>query len=461
MPKAGSAYVYSYVSVGEFVAFTIGWNLILEYVIGTASVARGLSGYFDALIGNRMGNFWRDLMPIDVSFLADYPDFFSFGIIMVLAGVLSVGVRESSLLNNVFTGVNLVTVAIVLVSGSIKADPANWWIPEEDVPEGFGVGGFMPFGFAGVMAGAATCFYGFIGFDVVATTGEEAINPKRNIPLAIVISLIVIFLAYFGISTVLTMMLPYYKQNPDAPFPYVYDQIGWTTIKWIVSIGAIFALCTSLLGAMFPLPRILYAMGNDGMIFKIMKKVNSRTQTPLIATILSGLLAATMAAVFNLSQLIDMMSIGTLMAYSIVAICVLILHYDAPNDDSSDHASSMTTIIRQMTNFKFTNEPTKLSSNIAKVSIVTYGILSIFLCSILKFEMNAVTITLLSIVAVALFLNMLVIARQPVDNSVELSFKVPLVPFLPCLSVLINLYLMFQLDVPTWIRFGVWMILGE
>ena len=465
MPKAGSAYVYSYVSVGEFVAFTIGWNLILEYVIGTSSVARGLSGYIDALIDNRMGNFWRDLMPIDVSFLAEYPDFFSFVIIMVLAGVLSVGVRESSLLNNVFTTVNLVTVAIVLIAGSLKADPANWKIAKEDIPDGVrgGEGGFMPYGIAGVMAGAAKCFYGFVGFDCVATTGEEAINPKRNIPLAIVISLVIIFFAYFGISTVLTMMWPYYDQNPDAPFPYVFDQIGWTTIKWIVSIGAIFALCTSLLGAMFPLPRVLYAMGNDGIIFKFMKRVNARTQTPLIATILSGLLAATMALLFNLHQLIDMMSIGTLLAYTIVAICVLVLRYDAPNQlvGSDGYTASLTTIIRQMTNFKFTKESNNLSSNIAKVSVTTYGILCIVFCSILEFKFTAITISLLLVVSAAMILNMVIIARQPVDHSIELSFKVPLVPVLPCLSILMNLYLMFQLDGPTWIRFGVWLVLGK
>jgi solute carrier family 7 (cationic amino acid transporter), member 3 len=240
------------VSVGEFVAFTIGWNLILEYVIGTSSVARGLSGYIDALIDNKMGDFWHSLFPMNIDFLAKYPDFFSFIIVMVLSGVLAFGVKESSLLNNIFTVVNLLTVSIVLVAGFIKADPANWAIPKENIPEGVrgGEGGFMPYGIAGVMAGAAKCFYGFVGFDCVATTGEEAKNPKRNIPLAIVISLIIIFFAYFGISTVLTMMWPYYLQNPEAPFPHVFQEIGWIEIKWIVSIGAIFALCTSLLGAM-------------------------------------------------------------------------------------------------------------------------------------------------------------------------------------------------------------------
>lgn len=204
------------------------------------------------------------------------------------------------------------------------------------------------------MAGAAKCFYGFVGFDCVATTGEEAKNPQRNIPLSIVISLIIIFLgiyrqliennimsfwqkhllkflAYFGISTVLTMMWPYYLQvfewiyfshnallhyfflkNPTAPFPHVFQEIGWIEVKWIVSIGAIFALCTSLLGAMFPLPRVLYAMAQDGILFKVLKKIHPKRQTPIVATMLSGLFAAVMALIFDLHQLIDMMSIGTL-----------------------------------------------------------------------------------------------------------------------------------------------------
>lgn len=211
----------------------------------------------------------------------------------------------------------------------------------------------MPFGFNGVMMGAAKCFYGFVGFDAVATTGEEAKNPQRNIPIAIVASLVIILLAYFSISTVLTMIWPYYDQvriraftvivcslrtptniyfllllyfqNVDAPFPYVFDKIGWATIKWIVNIGAAFALCTSLLGAMFPLPRILYAMGSDGVIFKILAVVHPKTMTPILGTVISGLFTGVMTLIFNLQQLIDMMSIGTLLAYTIVAISVLIL----------------------------------------------------------------------------------------------------------------------------------------
>lgn len=400
---------------------------------------------------------------MNVNFLAPYPDFFAFGVILLLAAILSLGVRESSLLNNVFTTINVVVIAVVLVAGGMNADPKNWTIPKEDIPEGVrgGEGGFMPYGIAGVMAGAAKCFYGFVGFDCVATTGEEAKNPKRNIPLAIIFSLIIIFLAYFGISTVLTMMWPYYAQNPSAPFPYVFDQIGWITVKWIVSIGACFALTTSLLGAMFPLPRVLYAMGKDGIIFKIFAKIHPKTQTPLIATILSGFLAAIMALAFDLQQLIDMMSIGTLMAYTIVAICVLILHYKCPDEMESSQTPSQTTLIRQLTNFKYAKEPNKLSSGITKIGVCTFSILAMALSGLLKFDFSAVTIALMSIVAAALVLNILIIYRQPRDRSIDLTFEVPLVPFLPCVSILVNLYLMFQLDANTWIRFCVWLVLGK
>lgn len=329
------------------------------------------------------------------------------------------------------------------------------------------------------MAGAAKCFYGFVGFDCVATTGEEAKNPKRNIPLSIVFSLIIIFIAYFGISTVLTMMWPYYLQvthevylnarnvhikfyfkNPTAPFPHVFQEIGWIEIKWIVSIGAIFALCTSLLGAMFPLPRVLYAMAQDGILFKTLKKVHPKTQTPIVATILSGLLAALMALIFDLHQLIDMMSIGTLLAYTIVSICVLVLRY---NDDAMVDEIDVTLpqFLRQLANINFNKRPNSLSSSITKIGVVVFSLLSIVICALLGYaEMSsAVTITLIGIVCAAMLLVVLIIGRQPPAED-NLSFKVPWVPVVPCLSVFINLYLMFQLDMHTWIRFVVWIIIG-
>ncbi|GBP33885.1 Cationic amino acid transporter 2 [Eumeta japonica] len=383
VPKAGSAYVYSYVSVGEFIAFTIGWNLILEYVIGTASVAKGMANYIDSLCNNTMATAMTQWAPIDISFLAGYPDFFAFLLVMLITILLAVGVKESTKLNNLFTALNLLTVVVVLVTGAINSDPANWKIEPANIPEEYrdkaGGGGFMPFGLAGVMAGAAKCFFGFVGFDCVATTGEEAKKPKRDIPLSIIISLAIIFVSYFSIATVLTMMWPYYLQDADAPFPYVFAQVGMPVVKWVVTVGAIFALCTSLLGAMFPLPRVLYAMGSDGVLFRPLAAINMRTKTPLLATILSGLLSAIMATIFNLNQLIDMMSIGTLLAYTIVATSVLILRYEEESSielGDKPRPDSPYTVAKQTFNLLGIKQPTTLSSNIAKITIFIFSALS-------------------------------------------------------------------------------------
>ena len=277
VPKAGSAYVYSYVTVGEGIAFVIGWNLILEYAIGTASVARGYSGYLDSLLNKTMANAFRNLLPINVPFLSPYPDLCALVITLLLTLILCIGVKESTRFNNIFTCLNICVVVFVTFCGLIKADLKNWQL---EPVEGYGAGGFFPYGISGTLAGAATCFYGFVGFDTIATSGEEAQRPQRNIPLAIVISLSLVFVAYFGISSALTLMVPYYLQDATAPLPYAFHQAGWIFAGYIVSGGALFGLSTSLLGAMFPLPRVLYAMASDGLLFKWLSHIHPKYQTP-------------------------------------------------------------------------------------------------------------------------------------------------------------------------------------
>lgn len=436
---------------------------------GASSVARGLSNYIDSLVDNRMKQFLRETMPINVSFLGQYPDWLSWIVILLLNGVIAFGVRESTFVNNVFTTFNLATICVVIVAGAVAADPANWSIAKAAIPVGVrgGEGGFMPYGIAGVMAGAAKCFFGFVGFDVVATTGEEAINPKRNIPLSIGMSLIIIFLAYFGVSTVITMMVPYYEQDPGAPLPYAFGAVGMFEIKWIVTIGAIFALCTTMMGALFPLPRVIYAMASDGLMFQGLSRINGRTKTPLLATACAGLLSSTMSLLFDLNQLIEMLSIGTLLAYTIVAISVLVLRYQFdvnPSRSVHDIAESAASIrvgakamLGQLLNVRRLQRPTALTSNIVKVAIVLFGCAAICLCiGITVIESMAVV----GCAAVLLLAVLAVIVRQPAAEKVAL-FNVPLVPWIPCISVTINLYLMFQLNSVTWIRFAGWGALGE
>lgn len=472
VPKAGSAYVYSYVTVGELAAFVIGWNLILEYVIGTASVAKAFSNYLDVMMDYRMNRTLSKLLPMPYDFLAPYPDFLSLGIVLVLTGLLAYGVKESAWMNNLFTGLNLLTVIIVIIAGLFNLDVGNWKIPKDQIPKdkNGGEGGFLPFGISGVMSGAAKCFFGFVGFDCVATTGEEAKNPQRHIPLAIVISLLVIFLSYFGISTVITMMVPYYLQNEDAPLVVAFRQIGYDTVGTIVSFGAVFALCTSLLGSMFPMPRMLYSMAGDGLLFASFAKVHPKTKTPLISTLVAGIISGVMSAVFKLDQLIDMMSIGTLLAYTIVSLCVLLLRYRDPKPALYEPK----TIIKEkatlgqslglVVNYNRLSTPDKGTTLIAEVSTLTFCVLTFITTLWLVIFENTMGSDSWSIYVFYLLLSLtclpvIVMSLQP-QHIPNLFFKVPLIPFLPCMSIFINVYLMMKLDVHTWIRFSIWIILG-
>lgn len=491
VPRAGSAYVYSYVTVGELAAFIIGWNLILEYVIGTASVARGYSGYLDSLLNNSMKETYRSSMPIHEPFLAEYPDWTAFAITMVLSLLLSIGVRESTRFNNVFTILNLGIVIFVTFAGLSHADISNWNIEMPSntssfVGESRGVGGFFPYGLSGTLSGAATCFYGFVGFDAIATTGEETKNPQKSIPLAILVSLSFVALAYTGISSTLTLMVPYYLQDNDAPLPFAFHHVSMPWAGWIVSIGALFGLSTSLLGAMFPLPRVLYSMASDGIIPRSLSKVHSTFQTPLIATIVSGSFAAIMALVFDLAQLVDMMSIGTLLAYTMVGVCVLLLRYRDSSCQSSNFCSyrplatndlndseeelfpcnstntyvfSKREYLRQCLNLDQVISPTPLSSNVAQHSALMFTVLCIPTSLLCVHGASAQHNLMIVFMVVKMLISLIILAKQPQDPT-AIPFSVPLVPWLPAASVFINIFLTLKLSWQTWVRFSVWMMMG-
>ncbi|EDV51914.2 cationic amino acid transporter 2 isoform X1 [Drosophila erecta] len=475
VPKAGSAYIYSYVTIGEFIAFLIGWNLILEYAIGSASVVKGLSTYLDQLCGNPMSSFLGTHMPLNIEGMSAYPDLFAFVVTILFSLAIAVGAKESTRVNNVFTMLNLGVVLFVIIAGLFKVSRSNWSIPKSEVPEGYGDGGFMPYGVSGIIKGAAVCFYGFIGFDCIATAGEEAKNPKKSIPFAVIVSLAMIFLAYFGVSTVLTMMLPYFEQDEKAPLPHVFRINGWHVAEYVVSIGAMFGLCSSMMGAMFPLPRIVFAMSNDGLLFKFLGDISEKYKTPFKGTMITGLLTGILAAVFNLSQLVNMMSIGTLLAYSMVASCVLMLRYEVDDRRESrivangratgleqDHPGALW---RRIFNLNGQTVPTKQTSRIVTYSVTLFSLWCMVFSQILtKFEEDLANVTSfdgikLVLGTIPLAVLLLIISRQP-TSGVKLSFKVPLVPWLPGISILINIYLMIKLDILTWVRFSIWIAIG-
>uniref|UniRef100_G3QBH9 Solute carrier family 7 member 1a n=1 Tax=Gasterosteus aculeatus aculeatus TaxID=481459 RepID=G3QBH9_GASAC len=501
VPKTGSAYLYSYVTVGELWAFITGWNLILSYIIGTSSVARAWSATFDELVGKRIEQFCREYMSMNApGILAKYPDMFAVIIIFTLTGLLAFGVKESAMVNKVFTCINVLVLLFMVVSGLVKGTLKNWQLDPEEIlhanyssnsslkrsgkqdTESLGAGGFMPFGFSGVLSGAATCFYAFVGFDCIATTGEEVKNPQRAIPIGIVSSLLICFVAYFGVSAALTLMMPYYLLDNNSPLPVAFKYVGWGGAKYAVAVGSLCALSTSLLGAMFPMPRVIWAMADDGLLFKFMAEISPRTKTPLTATLTSGAGAAIMAFLFDLKDLVDLMSIGTLLAYTLVAACVLVLRYQPEqpsqmyemantqeevelSDGISVPSMGILPGVEERFSFKTLlfpskHEPSTLSGFSVNICASLMGTL------ILVFSVLAVhggfavwNVVVLCFIFMACLLLTFIIWRQP-ESQTKLSFKVPLLPFLPVISMFVNVYLMMQLDRGTWIRFSFWMAIG-
>ncbi|KAM7338866.1 hypothetical protein ACRRTK_002350 [Alexandromys fortis] len=373
-------FVYIYVTVGELWAFTTGWNLILSYVIDE----------IDA---------W------------EYPDFFALALVLLLTGLLAMGASESALVTKVFTGANLLVLGFVFISDFVMGDPKNWSLTKEDYCltiggpndtcsfEPMGSGGFMPFGVEGMLRGAATatCFYAFVGFDCIATTGEEAQNPQRSIPMGL-------------IEAVPTF-------NPQ---------------------------------------------------------VRSDTHTPIVATVVSGVIAAFMAFLFELADLVDLMSIGTLLAYSLVSICVLILRYQPDQEmkngeeevelqeEKTVEAEKLTV---QALFYPVSSIPTPLPGRVVYVCSSLLALLLIALCLVLKWwttplsSRDPVWVTVIVLI-LGLILGIVgVIQKQPQSNT-PLHFKVPGLPLLPLVSIFVNVYLMMQMTAGTWARFGIWMLVG-
>jgi len=480
VPKAGSAYIYSYVTVGEIWGFVIGWNLILEYIIGVSSVARGFTANLDALVDGKISKFMTSAIPMHITGLAPYPDFIAVAIILLVTILLVCGMSTSAKLMSIFTVLNIVVLLVTSVSGFIKADPHNWSLNQTEVFEvcnssdigEVGVGGFLPFGFSNMMQGAATCFFAFVGFDVIACLGEEAKNPSKSIPRSIMLTLLICFVAYALVSSVLTLMEPYCLMDVNAPIPAAFKYVGFSWAAIPLALGSMVALLASLLGGAVGMPRIVFSMARDGLIFKYFANVNS-SGTPVRATVASGIFSSLLAMIFDLEALVNMMSIGTLMAYTLVAASVLKLRYSPTKadslsineiDTSSEHEFKAVAAMERLKRKYELNSPcnnrTSSRVNLYTIFIV---ILMVVLCCLLVFCKECVRVwwgyTLISLLMTFIVGAILIINIHP-ESKQQLNFKTPLVPWVPFISMFVNLYLMLKLPTGTWIRFAVWMVIG-
>lgn len=326
VPVSGSAYTYAYATLGEVLAWIIGWDLILEYAVGNVAVAVSWSGYFCELLRSFGLEFPRWLATDLRTALASpeilaqaphvlgVPIVFNLPAVFIVAGLsalLYIGIRESARFNLGMVAVKLLVLGVFVAVGAAYVNPANW------TP-------FAPNGFAGIQAGAAVIFFAFIGFDAVSTTAEECRNPRRDLPIGILGSLAICTVVYVVVAAVLTGVVPWHKLNTAEPLSVAMRGLALPGIAAFVAFGSIVAHTAVLLVFQLGQPRILYAMSRDGLLPPFFSKVHPRFRTPHTATIATGLFVAVGAALASLEEMADLCNIGTLSAFAVVCLGVLI-----------------------------------------------------------------------------------------------------------------------------------------
>jgi basic amino acid/polyamine antiporter, APA family len=402
VPISGSAYTYAYASLGELVAWIIGWDLIVEYAVGNIGVAIGWSGYFRELLSHfgltlpawlatdfRSAHVAAEAVAagatdassqylasaitnaphvFGIPFIANLPAFFA---VAMITCILVIGIRESASSNNAMVILKIGIILFFVAVGLTLIRPENWNNPE--------LGGFAPNGLAGISAGAAIIFFSYIGFDATSTAAEEAKDPARDMPFGIIMSLVICTVMYILAAAVMTGMAPWPKLGTPEPMITALALAEGsprlvTFSRLIVSLGAVVAMSSVLLVFQLGQPRIFMSMSRDGLLPAFFSKVHPRFRTPYIGTIITGLFVATFAAFANIAEVVDLTNIGTLFAFVLVSAGVIVL--------------------------------------------------------------------------------------RRIDPDRHRPFRAPWVPLTPILSIVSCLYLMIQLPKLTWIRFGIWLGLG-
>lgn len=318
VPVSGSVYTYTYATLGEIFAFLIGWDLILEYILAIAAVATGWSAYFQSLIagfGVEVPKILASAPGMGEGGLVNLPAVL---IILLITALVSRGVKESITFNNIMVFIKLGVILLFIVTGINYVKPENW------TP-------FAPFGLEGIVTSAATVFFAYIGFDVIATASEEVKNPKRNMPVGIVTSLLICTVLYISVSAVLTGMVSYTHLNVADPVSFALRVVGQDSMAGIISVGAVAGITTVILALIYAQVRLSYAMSRDGLLPKTLAKVNAKTKTPFINTWMTGFVAAGIAGFVDLTTLAHLVNMGTLAAFTLVSLAIIVLRKKHPD----------------------------------------------------------------------------------------------------------------------------------
>jgi basic amino acid/polyamine antiporter, APA family len=338
IPQAGSAYAYSYATLGELVAWIIGWDLVLEYAVGNVAVAISWGDYFNTLLrgmgidlpqwlttGYRTAALSSnpDVQALvqtaprlaGVPILINLP---AFAIVMVVTWLLLRGAKESATANNIMVVIKLAALALFIVVGATHLNPANY------TP-------FAPNGFTGIHQGAAIVFFAYIGFDAISTAAEETSNPKRNLPIGILGGLAICTLIYVLVGFVLTGMVPYTELAVADPLAHALQAAGFQAVGWIVALGAAVSMTAVLLVFQYGQPRIFFAMARDGLLPQWAAKIHPTRRIPYTTTLVTGIVVALASLVGDAAETYDLTNIGTLFAFALVSIGVLVLRITEPD----------------------------------------------------------------------------------------------------------------------------------
>jgi amino acid transporter len=491
IPISGSAYTYAYATFGELLAWIIGWDLIMEYAIGNIAVAISWSDYFSGFM-NGIGIHIPEYFLVDYltasrgyhaalleltkgipfdqlafpireayhawlnapqigSFrlIADIP---AFSVVVFICTLVYIGIYETKIAANLMVLLKISILLIIVGVGSFYIDLKNW-------------SPFAPNGISGVLKGVSGVFFAYIGFDAISTTAEECRNPRRDLPKAIIYALIVTTILYIAISLVLTGMVNYKELAVGDPLAYAFDKLHLTKLSGIIAISAIIAMAGVLLVFQVGQPRIWMSMSRDGLLPKAFGRIHSRFRTPWFATIVAGIFVAIPSLFMNLTEVTDLCSIGTLFAFVIVSGGVIVL-------DQEDKKRSLHPTL---------TNPTNLTSHTNHTTLPPPGFIIPYLnCRYF------LPIVWIGIIIILFFwnppgLNAIFGGGNDNNNQKQFSFHMDLIPLMlflviaviitiwgiikqfsliPVLGLLTNLYLMAQLGITNWLRFGIWLIVG-
>jgi APA family basic amino acid/polyamine antiporter len=335
IPIAGSAYTYAYATIGRFFAWIIAWDLIIEYLFAASTVAVGWSGYVVSVFRGWGIEFPAALTNAPVAYDTALEQFVltdgiinlpAVIIVAIISTILVIGVQESASFNNVIVAIKTTVILIFIVVGVSFVSSENWvpFIPEN-------TGNFGQFGWTGIFRGAAVIFFAYIGFDAVSTAAQEAKNPQRDLPWGILGSLIICTIIYIAVALVLTGIVPYTKLGVPDPIALGVDAIGYSWLSNLIKLGAVAGLTSVILVMLLGQPRIFYTMSKDGLLPPVFARVHPKFKTPYLSSIITGLVAMFLAGVFPIGVLSKLVSLGTLLAFAMVCLAIIILRRTRPD----------------------------------------------------------------------------------------------------------------------------------